>query len=130
MNGTTTLNGGLISKLNQSGKLIGALLGSVAFTWTTTALPAEATTYRFDLRVINEASAAINRFCISPTYDDTYMCIPNWERLYSGYYKNVWVTIPRPTCFFDYKAVFADGDVVEKHSVNLCQVNRVTFYDN
>jgi hypothetical protein len=118
----TTLN----ARVSQH---IGVLLSSIVLACASIPLPAQAATYRFNFTVVNNSSTAINAFCISPTYDSRFRCVSNWKRLYNGYRQNAWIVINKSTCYFDYKAFFSDGNVLETHSINLCRSNWITFYD-
>ncbi len=44
-----------------------------------------------------------------------------------------WTIITLPGnrgCFYDFLAVFADGDQLEKYGINVCELKRHTYYEN
>jgi hypothetical protein len=93
----------------------------------TTALTAQAQAAYFTLR--NQTRLTMTRFYASPTYTS------NWEEdilgsgvLYSGSSSRVRINDGRSTCWYDFLAVFSNGNKVVKSNVNICNLNTYTVY--
>ncbi|MDF1792279.1 MAG: hypothetical protein P1U88_10240 [Thalassobaculaceae bacterium] len=91
------------------------------------AMPAAAEDLEFLL--INDSSADLVGFYVSPASSE------HWEEnlldggsyLAPGYEVTVSIADGLTTCIYDIRGVFSDGDVVDDHSLDLCELGEYTF---
>ncbi|NCS24138.1 MAG: hypothetical protein GPI96_06310 [Microcystis aeruginosa BS13-02] len=108
--------------LTVAGLVIPSVLGS------TSKVLAEDITFTLE----NKTKVNMTEFYASPSG------VKSWENdilgddvLGSGEQVEININDERTTCNYDFKAKFADGDVVEKYDVNICELagGSYEFYD-
>ena len=86
---------------------------------------------RYSFTLTNETSVDILEFYASP------QAAAGWETNILG--NNIirgngdWTTVTltsRRGCFYDFLAVFADGDKLEKYGVDVCELEAHTYYED
>ena len=92
-----------------------------------TALPAAALDRR--VRIINNTKYTIVEFYGSHTGTTSWQeDILGYDVLPPGNSVNVNFDDGTGYCIFDFKAVFNDGDVLEKYGVNVCEISTYRYY--
>ncbi|MDP2063004.1 MAG: hypothetical protein Q8J98_07850 [Phaeovulum sp.] len=91
------------------------------------ALPAAALDRR--VRIINNTKFTIVEFYGSHTGTTSWQeDILGRDVLRPGNSVNINFDDGTGYCVFDFKAVFNDGDVLEKYGVNVCEISSYTYY--
>lgn len=80
--------------------------------------------------IVNNTSYTIVEFYGSNKGSDSWEeDILGTDVLPSGYTVNINFDDGTGYCIFDFKAVFSDGDVLEKRGVNICELDTYTYND-
>lgn len=102
------------------------LASALAALATSVSLPAFAGKY--DVRIVNKTDFVITEFYASRSSTN------DWEEdmldsdvMGSGEALTVRLDDGSQACKFDFRAVFDDGDVVERHNINICEIEQFYF---
>lgn len=104
------------------------LLLASAFAALATSVSMPAFAGKYDVKIVNKTDFVITEFYASRTNTN------DWEEdmlgsdvMGSGDAITVRLDDGSKSCKFDFRAVFDDGDVVEQHDINICELEQFNF---
>lgn len=107
-------------------RLAGALVAAAALT-TAISAPAAAGPDR-RVRIINDTGVTMTQFYASNVDADSWEeDILGSDVLRSGQSVRVNIDDGTGACVFDFKAVFADGDVLVRENINVCRISEYRY---
>lgn len=82
------------------------------------------------VKIVNHTSVTLERFYGSLTNTQSWGPDRLVSRVIpSNYSATIDFNRDRSGCFFDFRAVFADGDVLEEYGVDVCSIGTFTYYE-
>lgn len=115
----------------MSGRSLKALFATAALVVPMSLMlsaPAEAKRPNIVFRLLNKTSVTLTAFYASPTgVDDWEEDILGEDVISPGDATRININDRRETCLYDFKAVFSDGDKVEKYKVDICDLDGETY---